>query len=84
MGECSVARNADTVKTLVSFLDGENVNNQYSASRVWRGPSRGYATITVTAARIAAHSTKKIIRSTVGADRSDPVIGYADTPTVSN
>jgi hypothetical protein len=84
MGECSVARNADTVKTPVSFLDGENVNNRYSASRVWRDPSRGYATNTVTAGRTEAHSTKKIIHSTVGADRTDPVTGYADTPTVSN
>jgi hypothetical protein len=84
MGECSVARNADTVKTPVSSPDGENVNNPYSASRVLRGLSNGYATNTVTADRTEARSTKKIIQSTVGAGRTDPVTGYADTPTVSN
>lgn len=84
MGECSVARSADTVKTLASSLDGENGNNRYSANRVSRDQSNGYATNTVTADLTAAHSTMKIIRLTVGADRTDPVTVYADTPTVLN
>lgn len=84
MGECSVARSVVTVRTPVSSLDGENGNNQYFANRVWRGLSKEYETSSVTADRIAAHSTKKIIRLTVGVDRTDPVTVYADTPTVLN
>jgi hypothetical protein len=83
MGECSVARNADTVTTPGFSNDAENVNNRYSANRASRGPSNEYETNTVTADRIAAHSTKKITLLTVGEDRTDPATDSVNIPTVS-
>ena len=83
MGECSVARNADTVTTPVFSNDAENVNNRYFANRASLGLSNEYETNTVTADRIAANSTKKITLLTVGEDRTDPATDSVNIPTVS-